>query len=102
MVGMAANKLMGLIRDKGNVNGLGKPKERGSKPNGPTWQEWQPTGLQAWQEKEKHKQKSDGLDGQELLPKQYPAHGRIKGGRVSPKAHTTYLYPANTGEVGLG
>ena len=57
MAGMAANKLMGLIRDKGNVNGLGKPKERGSKPNGPTWQEWQPTGLQAWQEKEKHKQK---------------------------------------------
>ena len=55
MAEMAANKLMGLIRDKGNVNGLGKPKERGSKPNGPTWQEWQPTGLQAWLEKEKHK-----------------------------------------------
>ena len=31
------------------------------------------------------------LDGQELLPKQYPAHGRIKGGRVSPKAHTSSM-----------
>ena len=27
------------------------PKERGNKPNGTTWQEWQPASPQIWQEK---------------------------------------------------
>ena len=30
---------MGRIRGKDEVTGLEKPKKRGSKPNGPTWQE---------------------------------------------------------------
>ena len=32
---------MRRIRGKDEVSGSGKPKERGNKPNGPTW----PTGL---------------------------------------------------------
>ena len=41
MVEMAISRPMGLIRGrgKGKVNGPRKPKDRGSKPNGPTWQE---------------------------------------------------------------
>ena len=35
---------MNAIRGKGRVDRLGKPKMRGNKPNGPTWQDWQPTG----------------------------------------------------------
>ena len=37
---------MGRIRDKNEINGLRKPKERGNGPNGPTW----PVGL--WNGKE--------------------------------------------------
>ena len=29
-------------RCKSKVNGPRKPKERGNKPEGPTWHEWQP------------------------------------------------------------
>ena len=36
MVGMIVNRLIGGIRSKDKVNELKKPKERGSKPNGPT------------------------------------------------------------------
>lgn len=32
MARRATNRLMRLIRSKGNVNGPGKPKDRGSKP----------------------------------------------------------------------
>ena len=38
MARMAASRPMGLISCKGKVNGLGKPKERGSKPYRPMWQ----------------------------------------------------------------
>ena len=38
MVGMIANRPIGTTRGKSKVNGLKKPKERGNKPNGPTWQ----------------------------------------------------------------
>ena len=41
MAGMTASRLMGRIRGKDEVNRPRKTKERGSKPNGPTWQEWQ-------------------------------------------------------------
>ena len=34
MAGMAANKLMGLIRDKGNVNGLENPRKEVVNPMG--------------------------------------------------------------------
>jgi len=44
MTGMVASKPMRLIRGKAKVNESGKPKNRGSKPNGLTWQEWQPAG----------------------------------------------------------
>ena len=37
---------MGRIRDKNEINGLRKPKERGNAPNEPTW----PAGL--WNGKE--------------------------------------------------
>ena len=37
---------MGRIRDKNEISGLRKPKERGNGPNGPTW----PAG--PWNEKE--------------------------------------------------
>ena len=30
---------MGIIRGKDEISGPRKPKKRGSKPNGPTWQE---------------------------------------------------------------
>ena len=43
MVRMAASRPMGLIRGISKVNGLGKHKDRSSKHNGSTWQEWQPT-----------------------------------------------------------
>ena len=36
---ITASKPMGRIRGKNEVSGLRKPKKRGSKPNGPTWQE---------------------------------------------------------------
>ena len=39
MTGMTANRPVRGIRGKDKVNGLRKPKERCSKPNGPTWQE---------------------------------------------------------------
>ena len=38
MAKMKANRLMGTIRGKDKVNGPRKPKKRGNKPNGPTWQ----------------------------------------------------------------
>ena len=44
MTGMAAKRPMGLIRGKVKVNESRKSKDRGNKPNGPTWQEWQPAG----------------------------------------------------------
>ena len=50
MIGMTAKRPIGITRGKSKVNGLGKPKERGNKPNGLTWQKLQPTGLQAQQE----------------------------------------------------
>ena len=43
MARMAANRPMGGRRGKDEVNTLRKPRERGCKPNGPTWQERQPT-----------------------------------------------------------
>ena len=39
MAGIATNKPMGRMRGKDEVSGPRKPKKRGSKPNGPTWQE---------------------------------------------------------------
>ena len=39
MARIIANRPMGTIRDKEKVNGSKKPKKRGNKPNGPTWQE---------------------------------------------------------------
>ena len=39
IAGMTTNWLVGGIKGKDRVNGLRKPKERGSKPYGPTWQE---------------------------------------------------------------
>lgn len=42
MARMIASKPIGTIRDKSKTNGLEKPKGRTNKPNGPTWQEWQP------------------------------------------------------------
>ena len=37
MIGIIANRPMGRIRGKYEVNRPGKPKERGNRPNGPTW-----------------------------------------------------------------
>ena len=37
MAGVAANRLIGVIRGKDKVNRPRKPKEQGNKPRGPTW-----------------------------------------------------------------
>ena len=37
MAGMTTNRLIGMTRGKSKANGLGKPKERGNKPNVSTW-----------------------------------------------------------------
>lgn len=37
MARKTVNRPMGRIRLKDEVSGSGKPKERDSKPNGPTW-----------------------------------------------------------------
>ena len=39
MARITTNRPIGTTRSKSKVNGLGKLKERGNKPNGPTWQE---------------------------------------------------------------
>ena len=38
MAGMTTNRPMSTIRGKDKVSGSKKPKKRGNKPNGPTWQ----------------------------------------------------------------
>ena len=48
MARMTVSRPMGRIRDKDEVSGPKKPKKRGSKPNGLTCQERQPTG--PWEE----------------------------------------------------
>ena len=50
MAEMTTSKPMGGIRGKDKVNGPRKPKERDSKTNGSTWQEWQLTD--PWEEEE--------------------------------------------------
>lgn len=82
-VRLTASRLIGSIRGKDKVNRSMKSKERGNKPNEPMQQEGQPVGLQAWQEEEQQKQKSNGLDELELLPKQCPVCGGAKGGSAS-------------------
>ena len=37
MAGMTVGRPMGRIRGKDEESGLEKPKERGYRPNGPTW-----------------------------------------------------------------
>ena len=37
MAGMTASRLMGRIREKHEETRPKKPKERGNRPNGPTW-----------------------------------------------------------------
>jgi len=39
MVGITTNRPIGTTKGKSKVNGTRKLKERGNKPNGPTWQE---------------------------------------------------------------
>ena len=39
MTGIIASKPMRRIKGKDEVSRPGKPKKRGSKPNGPIWQE---------------------------------------------------------------
>ena len=39
MVRMTPNGLIGTTKGKSKVNGSWKPKKRGKKSNGPTWQE---------------------------------------------------------------
>ena len=41
MAGITTSKVMGRIRGKNEASELGKSKERGNEPNGPTW----PIGL---------------------------------------------------------
>ena len=48
MAGTTASRLMGRLRGKGEASGSGTPKKRGSKPNGPAWQEQQLVG--PWEE----------------------------------------------------
>ena len=43
MIGMTASRPMGITIGKSKVNGPWKPKRRGNKSNGPTWQEQHPT-----------------------------------------------------------
>ena len=50
MVGMTISRPMGGIRGKDRINRLRKPKGKGSKSNGPTWQEWQLAN--SWEEQE--------------------------------------------------
>ena len=37
MTGMTASRPMGRIRRKDEESGLGKPNEKGNRPNGSTW-----------------------------------------------------------------
>ena len=39
MARITTSRPMGIIRGKDEISGPRKPKKRGSKPNGPTWQE---------------------------------------------------------------
>ena len=43
----AASKPMSTLRGKSKARYIGKLEERGNKPSGPTWLEWQPVDLWA-------------------------------------------------------